>query len=291
MSVVGGVETLASHFKLCDEVMFKELDSYRLHASEIVETVIRAELDDGTGGKAERFLVGTSIVDDDETSEHRGRIIVFEVTADRILKQIAEQSVRGACRRLAQLESGHIVAALVRTIVVFDVRYETPSTPIFQKRATFRTATAPIDLCITPGTNQIAVADLMKSVSVLEFNQHSGAVGGKDELVEVARHYQTVWTTAVSEIGVDTWVMADSEENVVVLGRDREGATEDDRRRLRVEAEIGLGEMVNRICGVSVGTRTDAPVVPRAFMGTVRFLSLSLRRPFIPYPLIHVLTC
>ena len=265
-----GVETLTSHFKLTDEVLFKELDTYRLHASEIVETVIRAELDDGTGEKAERFLVGTSIVDDDEVSEHHGRIIVFEVTEDRVLKQLAEQPVRGACRRLAVLENGYIVAGLVKTVVVFGFRYPTASTPIFDKRATYRTSTAPIDMCVTGNT--IAVADLMKSVSILEFKTASKSAAGQDELVEVAKHYQTVWTTAVSEVSENTWVLADSEENLLVLARDTEGATEDDKRRLRVTSEISLGEMVNRIRGVEVVAQPGASVVPKAFLGTVCFL-------------------
>ena len=264
-----GVETLTSHFKLTDEVLFKELDTYRLHPSEIVETVIRAQLDDGTGEKAERFIVGTSIVDDDETTEHHGRIIVFEVTDDRILKQLAEQPVRGACRRLAVLESGQIVAALVKTIVVFDFRYPTASTPIFDKKATYRTSTAPIDLCVSANSNQIAVADLMKSVSVLSYNQTSKSAGLQDELVEIARHYQTVWTTAVADVGEQMWLLADSEENLLVLTRDTEGATEDDRRRLRATSELSLGEMVNRIRAVEVSTQPGAPVVPKAFLGTV----------------------
>ncbi|KIW01818.1 uncharacterized protein PV09_06671 [Verruconis gallopava] len=263
-----GVETLTSHFKLADEVMFKELDTYRLHDNEIVETVIRAELNDGTGDTAERFIVGTSIVDDDEASEHHGRIIVFEVTEDRILKEIAEHPVRGACRRLAVLPNGKIVAALVKTIVIFDFQYRTASTPTFQKNATYRTSTAPIDLCIS-GNNKIAVADLMKSLSILEYRPESKAAARLDELVEVARHYQTLWTTAVSDVDEDTWVVADSEENLLVLARDTEGATEEDRRRLRVTSEMALGEMVNRIRSVDVQVQNGAPVIPKAFLGTV----------------------
>lgn len=276
-----GVEKLTSHFKLADEVLFKELDSYLLHANEIVETVIRAPLSDGrTGETAERFLVGTSIVDDDETSEHHGRIIVFEVTSDRILKQLAEQPVRGACRRLAVLDNGLIVAALVKTIVVFAFTYRTASTPVFEKRATYRTATAPIDLHVQGTT--IAVADLMKSVSILQYNPSSSAAGGQDELIEIARHYQTVWSTAVAGIGGENWLLADSEENLVVLARDTEGATEDDRRRLRVTSECALGEMVNCIRPVEVVAQVGAPVVPKAFLGTVcwrSFFSVALVLP------------
>lgn len=264
-----GVETLSSHFKLADEVLFKELDTFRLRTNEIVETVIRAELSDGTDDTAERFIVGTSIVDDDEAPDgDRGRIIVFEVTQDRILKRIAEQPVRCACRCLAVID-GNIVAALVKTIVVFGFEYPTASTPIFTKKASYRTSTAPIDISVKG--HLIAVADLMKSVSVLEYREKSPAHPLSEELVEVARHYQTVWATAVSDVDNNVWLLGDSDENLIVLARDTEGATEDDKKRLRVTSEMALGEMVNKIRAVDVQVQTSAPVIPRAFIGTVSF--------------------
>merc|ERR1711981_310709 len=69
--------------------------------------------------------------------------------------------------------------------------------------------------------------------------------------------------------GEQMWLLADSEENLLVLTRDTEGATEDDRRRLRATSELSLGEMVNRIRAVEVSTQPGAPVVPKAFLGTV----------------------
>jgi hypothetical protein len=54
-----------------------------------------------------------------------------------------------------------------------------------------------------------------------------------------------------------------------VLKRDPDGVTEDDRRRLNPSCEMLLGEMVNRIRRIDVATAPDAPVIPRAFMGTV----------------------
>ena len=262
-----GAETLYSHFKLADEVLFKELDTFRLHANEIVECVVRAGLDDGTGELAERFIVGTSIVEEEDAPEgHHGRILVFEVTEDRVLKQIAEQSVRGGCRCLAMVQ-GKIVAALIKTVVVFSFDYPTASHPIFTKRATFRTATAPIDISVTG--NLIAVADLMKSVSVIEYQPKSNRNPLSDALVEIARHYQVSWSTAVANVADNTWLLADSEGNLIVLARDTEGATEDDRKRLRATSEMSLGEMVNRIKAVDVQVQAGAAVVPKAFLGTV----------------------
>ena len=110
----------------------------------------------------------------------------------------------------------------------------------------------------------------MKSVSITSYNP--GSVGLDDTLTETARHYQTVWGTAVAHVGEDTWLEADAEGNLIVLHQNIGGVTSDDRRRLEVTSEMRLGEMVNRIRSFEISetdTRTPAPVVPKAFMGTV----------------------
>lgn len=110
-------EIVKSHFKLADEVLFKELDSYALNEEELVESVIRADIREDSGELVERFVVGTAYLDEEEPDSIRGRIIVFAVTSERTLKVITELPVRGACRALGVI-SGNIVAALVKTVRV-----------------------------------------------------------------------------------------------------------------------------------------------------------------------------
>lgn len=114
-TLLAGQEEVKSHFKLVDEVAFKELDSYELNEDELVESVIRCKLDDGSGESAERFAVGTAYLDDQDSSTARGRILILEVTEDGRLKLVTELSVKGACRCLAVCE-GKIVAALIKTV-------------------------------------------------------------------------------------------------------------------------------------------------------------------------------
>ena len=111
----GGVEIMQSHFKLADEILFKELDTYPLNEDELVESVMRCELDDGAGSLAERFVVGTAYLEDEPAGAERGRIIILEVTEDRMLKLVTELSLKGGCRCLAMVE-GKIVAALIKTV-------------------------------------------------------------------------------------------------------------------------------------------------------------------------------
>ncbi|KAF2645643.1 hypothetical protein P280DRAFT_465440 [Massarina eburnea CBS 473.64] len=260
----GGEEILLSHFKLVDEIQFKELDSWPLKEEELVESVMRCELPDGSGGFAERFVIGTAYLDDQTAVAERGRILILEVTRDRQLKLVTELAVKGGCRCLAMCE-GKIVAALIKTIVVYDIEFRSESKPDLVKAASFRCSTAPID--ITVNGSLIAIADLMKSMVIVQYSP--GEAGLSDTLSEVARHYQTTWATALAEIDNDTYLEGDAEGNLTLLYRDLDGVTDDAQRRLNVSAEMQLGEMVNRIRRIDVATSPDAAVIPRAFMATV----------------------
>ncbi|KAF1948377.1 hypothetical protein CC80DRAFT_459334, partial [Byssothecium circinans] len=260
----GGEEILHSQLKLVDEIQFKELDKWPLKEDELVESVMRCDLPDGSGGSAERFVVGTAYLDDQNATAERGRILILEVTRDRQLKLVTEIAVKGGCRCLAICE-GKIVAALIKTIVVYDVEFRSESTPELVKVASFRCSTAPID--ITVNGSLIAIADLMKSMVIVQYIP--GEAGLPDKLSEIARHYQTAWATALAEVDENTYLESDAEGNLTLLYRDPNGITADDKRRLNVSAEMQLGEMVNRIRRIDVATSPDAVVVPRAFMATV----------------------
>jgi DNA damage-binding protein 1 len=110
----------------------------------------------------------------------------------------------------------------------------------------------------------------MKSVSVVQYKR--GEAGLPDTLTEIARHFQTTWGTAVAEVAENTYLESDAEGNLMVLYRDTNGVTDDDKRRLQISSEMLLGEMANRIRRVEVVTAPDAVVIPRAFIATVSFL-------------------
>lgn len=114
----------------------------------------------------------------------------------------------------------------------------------------------------------IVVADLMKSVCIVKFIP--GENGEKDELKEIGRHYQTVWTTAVSSVGEDTFLVSEAQGNLIVLSRNTNGVTDQDKQRLIPTSEIALGEMVNRIRPIHIPQLASLTVTPRAFMATVR---------------------
>jgi DNA damage-binding protein 1 len=273
--LIRGEEIVTSSFRLVDEVVFAELGSYELGrdqlGNELVETVIRAQLPNVHGEPQERFIVGTSGLDQPVGHENvKGRILVFGVDAQRNPYKICDIALKGDVRCLGVCE-GKIVAALVKTVVIFEYIETSSVSASLKKIASYRTSTCPLDLCVTGKI--IAVADMMKSVSLLEFVP--GELGKSDELVEVARHYESCWGSAVSYIDGDEWLECDVDGNLLVLRRNQDGVTLEDKHRLQVTSEMNLGEMVNKIRRFEVETSPGARVVPKAFLGTVSLRLLS----------------
>ncbi|KAK0715554.1 mono-functional DNA-alkylating methyl methanesulfonate N-term-domain-containing protein [Lasiosphaeris hirsuta] len=269
--LINGEEIIESSFKLVDEIKFdqvgKTIPLRTPSVTEMVEAVIRAELIDSYGNLVERFIVGTSYLPDPDygtASDIRGRIIVLGIDSDRNPYQVLEHKLKGACRSLAIMD-GKIVAALTKTVVVSAYEETSTTTGQLTRLASYRPSTYPVDIAIHGNT--IAVADLTKSVSLVRYE--TSEEGASPKLVEVARHYQSAWATAVCHVEDESWLEADADGNLMVLRRNPEGVTAEDKRRLEVTSELSLGEMVNKIRSISVDTSPGAMIIPKAFLGTV----------------------
>ncbi|KAF5009829.1 hypothetical protein FDECE_3975, partial [Fusarium decemcellulare] len=268
--LVGNEEVVTSSFRLVDEIVFKELGTpFLLNASttlEIVECVIRAELPDTGGNLTERFIVGTSFISDGQVQDPNGtlgRILVLGVDENRQVYQIVSHNLKGPCRCLGMIDD-HIVAGLSKTVVVYSYSQETSSSGSLQKLAAYRPAALPVDLDISG--NMIGVGDLMQSLSLVEFVPSRD--GSKAKLEERARHYEPLWTTAVCHLDEERWLEADSHGNLVVLQRNADAPTEQDRSRLEVTSEMSIGEQINRIRKLHVSAVDNTIVHPRAFLAS-----------------------
>ncbi|KAJ9612872.1 hypothetical protein H2200_002813 [Cladophialophora chaetospira] len=307
-----GAEVLLSSVKLADEVSFKELDSIELQDKELVECVITTgsfETEDDSYG--EMFVVGTSILEETEPGEEilKGRILVFEVNKEKKLREVASIKVKGACRSLAMCE-GKIVAGLVKTVVLYGL---VPSSTRgdhalrLEKLATYRTSTNPLSLAVMPATSErpalVAVADLMKSLSILVVQSKVPNSPTGYSLVEVSRHFATLWSSATAAIMDNEWVVADMEGNLITLRQvfEHNGYN----RRLEMTGEFRLGEVVNKIVSISANPtqtreswsklandpeqikklpRAGPPVTPRAFLATIEgsiYMLGTINPPFL----------
>ncbi|KAK4448476.1 DNA damage-binding protein 1 [Podospora aff. communis PSN243] len=271
--LVNGEEIVQSSFRLVDEVIFdmvgKPFPLGLPGVTELVEAVIRAELPDSYGNKAERFIVGTSFLPDPDVAANtnaRGRILVLGIDSDRNPYLIVKHDLKGGCRALATMD-GKILAALTKTVVVVQYEELTTVSGRLTMLASYRPSTYPVDLAVHGDSMMIAVADLTKSISIVQYVP--GQEGLPPKLIEVARHFQSAWGTAVAHVEDESWLEADADGNLMVLRRNPKGVTAEDQRRLEMTSEINLGEMVNKIREISVESSPNAMVIPKAFLGTV----------------------
>lgn len=272
-------EKITSTFSLVEEVLLGELgEPFQLgvgeEGPELVECVVRALLPTEYGDQepAERFIVGTSFMDEEYCvrTNIRGRILIFAIDQSRSPFLVHKHDLKGVCRRIDILDDGKIVAALIKTVVVYSYHESTAVSAELKKLATYRTSTLPIDLEVTG--NIIAVADMMKSVSVLEYIP--GKDGLADELKEIGRHHEACWSTGVSSLTGGPYLETDQEGNLLLLHHERNALQEDERRSLQVIGSMNLGEMVNKIHRLSLNVTSEAIVMPKAFLATVRLISL-----------------
>ncbi|KAF5497524.1 DNA damage-binding protein 1 [Colletotrichum siamense] len=264
-------EMVTSSFQLVDEIVLgvvgKPFHLDGAATTELVESVIRAELPDSSGQPAERFIVGTSYLADpemDENSEVKGRILVLGVDSDKNPYQIVSHELKGACRSLAVM-GDKLVAGLSKTVVVYDYAEESSTSGSLVKLATFRPSTFPVDLDVNG--NMIGVADLMQSMTLIEFIP--AQEGNKARLVERARHFQYIWATAVCHLEQDLWIEADAQGNLMVLRRNPNAPTEHDKKQMEVISEFHLGEQINKIRPLDVVSGENDPIEPKAFLATV----------------------
>lgn len=279
--IVHGAEIITSSFKLVDEVVFGKVGRQFVLEStspELVECVIRATLPDQYGNPVERFLVGTTIIAEPDiasrSDEAKGRLIVMGVDGDRNPYLIMSRDFKGSCRCLTVMNGDIIVVSLTKTVILGKYVEESTTSASFQKLTSYRPATFPVDLAVEG--NIIAVGDLMKSLSLVEY--FPAKDGKPPTLMEVARHYQSAWTTAICHVEDHSWLVADAQGNVFVLRRNPNGPTLEDQKRMEMTSELNLGEMVNCVRKVAVETSPNAMIIPKAFIGTVSLTTASKKR-------------
>lgn len=280
--IVHGEEIITSSFRLVDEVIFGKVGKpFALEESspELVECVIRATLPDKYGNPVERFLVGTTFIAENDmasrSDETRGRLLVLGIDSNRDPYMITSHKFKGSCRCLAVMQDDIIVVSLTKTVILGKYVEESTTSASFQKLASYRPATFPVDLAVEG--NIIAVGDLMKSLSLVEY--FPAKDGKPPTLMEVSRHYQSAWTTAICHIEGNSWLVADAQGNVFVLRRNPDGPTMEDQRRMEMTSELHLGEMVNCVRKVAVETSPNAMIIPKAFIGTVSHHNSRERAP------------
>ncbi|MBE3049825.1 hypothetical protein IMZ48_46475 [Candidatus Bathyarchaeota archaeon] len=294
-----GVEILSTELCLVNEMTYKVIgEPYPLPDTmglEIPECILRSTWTNPNDSDdfIERFVIGTSIqpTSAEGSAVATGRILVLGIDKDHKFQRAGSHTLNGACHCLAPMETTHsqqrfrIVAGLSSSVVVYD--YDEPSTMDgkLQKIGQYRSSTCPQDISVHG--NLIGVADIMKSLTILELQPRTED-GDPPKLVERARHLQEAWTTAVCHIPGDYWLQSDAMGHVMVLREKTDAAAAQDRRQLDLTSAMNLGEQVNQIRPLNVAQDENAAVWPKAFLGTVRGPICST---FGCPPFVGLLTC
>jgi DNA damage-binding protein 1 len=254
---ITGNESQLSFVRLFDKISFKETDQYELETNEACQSLCLHTTADGE----QRVVVGTSHQSAEVDQNRRGRIIIFGVNeADKSLWLEAQIEVPGAVYAAASLPRGYLAAGVNSYLRLYNCTGEQ-----IEQTAEFRSNTTVIS--VSSRDYQIIVGDLMRSITVLEME--SGASDAPAELIEVARDYAPLWTTATSFFGAHAYVAGELEGNLVLYAKS-DSPLEENELRLDRTGTFKYGEYINKIVpGYIIPPDEEAIVHPRCIFCTV----------------------
>lgn len=273
-AIKDGMEEVESEFRVVDEIAWqvigKPLKLGYKGGAEMVESAIATRFHVAYGEPQERFVVGTSFLEPAK-DKSGGRLLIIGLDRKKSPYLIAQHTLKGSCNRLGIVD-GKIVAALTKQTTIWEYEETSKTAGELKMVTSLRAPSTPVGLAING--NNIAITDLMKSVSILEYR--CGEKGLPPTLTEVARDWDNRWGTAVGHLESNTYVGADGTGNLKVLKYnprkemlpyEQEAV---DNNKLENVGEYHLGENVTAIRSFQVKAAENAVVIPRAFLSTVR---------------------
>ncbi|KAK9457102.1 CPSF A subunit region-domain-containing protein [Dipodascopsis uninucleata] len=272
-------EIVSCSVKLVDMSIFEISDTFCLDENEMAESITSGKLDG-----SEYIVVGTGYISDEKEEYENGRILVFEVTADKKLSLLLSSSVNGGVYALEILEDKLVSA--VNSLVRMSRIFTDPNNGhlSIKHHCGFRSPTIAISL--SGYKNYLLVGDLMKSVTLLKINKSDSSSKSEEYIFEeVSRHFEPMWMTDIEIIDESTSIGAEAEGNIVVFhntavedndGQERETSHsflshEYDQSLLEIVSSMKVGEVVNKIRRVKHSANmsfSSQTVTPQAYFAT-----------------------
>lgn len=113
----------------------------------------------------------------------------------------------------------------------------------------------------------ILVGDLMRGASLLVYNSEEKTIQER-----ALDSFSGAWTTAVEVVDDNTFLVAENSNNLLLLRKNGEATTDEERHRLGIAGEFHLGEHVNRFRHGSLVMRlpdSELSAVPTVIFGTI----------------------
>ncbi|KAG8190009.1 hypothetical protein JTE90_000108 [Oedothorax gibbosus] len=223
-----GQEVDVHSLLIIDQHTFEVLHSHQFLPNEFAISIISTTLGED---KNAYFVVGTAIVNSDESEPKQGRFVIF-LWKDGKLQQIAEKEVKGAPYTITKF-NGKLLAAINSTVRLYEW---TPERELHNECSYFNNIIA---LFLKTKGDFILVGDIMRSMALLLYKPLEGS------FEEIARDHHPNWMTAVEVLDDDTVLGAENSYNLFVCQKDSSATTDEDRSHLQEVAYFHLGEMIN----------------------------------------------
>ena len=199
-----GQEIEVHNLLIIDQHTFEVLHAHTLMPNEYALSLLSTKLgEDPTS----YFIVGTALVNPDESEPKMGRILLFHWT-DGKLTQVAEKEIKGSCYSLVEF-NGKLLASINSTVRLFEWTAEK------ELRLECSHFNNIIALFLKTKGDFVLVGDLMRSLTLLQYKTMEGS------FEEIARDYNPNWMTAVEILDDDTFLGAENCFNLFVCQKDR----------------------------------------------------------------------
>jgi DNA damage-binding protein 1 len=246
--------------RLLDDQTFDKFNSHDLEPQEMVFDILSTAFAEGP---RHYYVVATAFADPEQPEPVRGRILVFAVEDSR-LQLLAERELKAGVFAISSF-CGKLVAGVHNKVQLFRwvVGMADDSYSLVPECSL---ASHIMALTIAVRGEFILVGDLMKSASLIQYKPEAGV------MEERARDINSAWTTATECVDDDTFIVAEAAHNLVVLRKNGDAATDEERHRLDVVAEFHLGHQVNAFAHGSLVMRmpdSDLARVTTLLFGTV----------------------
>ncbi|CAB3410078.1 unnamed protein product [Caenorhabditis bovis] len=220
------IESEISSLVLLDDNTFNVLHVHEFGPYEYGMSLISAKL-----GDVDYYIVGTGIMYPDESEPKIGRLCVFKAKSDKeILEVVEERDVRGCAFGMAVL-NGKLLVGVNSSVRLFEwIDNE------FRVECSHFNNISPISIK-TMG-DQILVADIMRSVSLLTYRSMEGS------FEEVAKDWNNMWTSACELITAERILGADNNHNLFTCDSRKFKEVQDTRLFLEPTGYFYLGELV-----------------------------------------------
>lgn len=223
VAVQSPVDAQVAWVRLLDSNSFDTLSKYQLEPAEEACSIATCTL-----AGQEVYAVGTAYVLPDQEEPTRGRILLLQVQDQRLVL-VGEKEARGAVWQLEPFQ-GKLLGSVNQRVHVFKAGPGKDEGSVeLQTECTYNGHT--LSLYLAPRGDTVAVGDLMKSISLIQYKAEEGA------FEERARDYNCQWLTALQALDDDTFLAAENNFNLFVARKNSDAATDEDRSEWKGASE------------------------------------------------------